>query len=118
GRPHWSLGTLQLEAIRACNEPAAVRQSQEQAKDLSIHREIMISDLQSCGVTVVGPATASFILIQVPCGEKLRNYLYNKGFLVRRCDTFMGLGPDYLRIAVRSAQQWKPLLAAIKEFIS
>ena len=39
--------------------------------------------------------------VQVVGGAVLRESLRIQGFAVRRGDTFPGLGPDWLRIAVR-----------------
>jgi hypothetical protein len=44
-RPHWPLGTLQLEAIAACCTPAAVEQARAEAKVLSGLRAQMAAAL-------------------------------------------------------------------------
>jgi histidinol-phosphate aminotransferase len=48
-----------------------------------------------------GAPRAPFVLIRVPDGGDVREALRGRGFALRRGDTFPGLGPDWLRIAVR-----------------
>jgi len=43
----------------------------------------------------------------------MRKHLDGKGIAVRRCDTFVGLDGEYLRVAVRP--QWPVLVDAIAE---
>ncbi|ASF08962.1 putative aminotransferase [Nocardia brasiliensis NBRC 14402] len=114
GRAHWPLGTLQLEAITATAAPAAVEQEQRQAKRIAADRAAMITRLTELGVHVHTPAAAPFLLIQVPDGELLRKHLADKGIAVRRADTFPGLGPNQLRLAVRGPAEVDQLIAAIR----
>ncbi|WP_433578885.1 Rv2231c family pyridoxal phosphate-dependent protein CobC [Nocardia brasiliensis] len=114
GRAHWPLGTLQLEAITATAAPEAVEQEQRQAKRIAADRAAMIARLTELGVHVHTPAAAPFLLIQVPDGELLRKNLADKGIAVRRADTFPGLGPNQLRLAVRGPAEVDQLIAAIR----
>jgi histidinol-phosphate aminotransferase len=52
-------------------------------------------------VSTYGVARGPFVLVQVDGAAALREGLRERGFAVRRGDTFPGLGPDWLRIAVR-----------------
>ncbi|WP_338773559.1 Rv2231c family pyridoxal phosphate-dependent protein CobC [Nocardia vulneris] len=114
GRAHWPLGTLQLEAITATAAPEAVEQEQRQAKRIAADRAAMLARLTELGVHVHTPAAAPFLLIQVPDGELLRKHLADKGIAVRRADTFPGLGPNQLRLAVRGPAEVDQLIAAIR----
>lgn len=114
GRPHWALGTLQLEAITATASPAAVTESERCARTLAVHRAAMIERLTGLGVAVHTPAEGPFLLLRVPDGELLRKHLAAAGIAVRRADTFPGLGPDHLRVAVRGAAEVDVLVAAIR----
>ncbi|MFQ6399127.1 Rv2231c family pyridoxal phosphate-dependent protein CobC [Nocardia sp. KC 131] len=114
GRPHWPLGTLQLEAIGATAEPVAVEQAQERAREIAVERASMIERLRAVGVDVHTPAEGPFLLLRVADGELLRKYLSDKGIAVRRADTFPGLGPDYLRVAVRGTAEVDRLIAGIR----
>ncbi|WP_433663308.1 Rv2231c family pyridoxal phosphate-dependent protein CobC [Nocardia sp. CA-128927] len=114
GRAHWPLGTLQLEAITATAEPAAVAEEQQRAQVIAVERNAMIDRLTELGVHVHTPAEAPFLLLRVPDGELLRKHLADKGIAVRRADTFPGLGPNHLRVAVRGASEVDQLIAAIR----
>lgn len=113
GRPHWPLGTLQLEAIIATATPAAVAAAQRDAALIAAERESMIERLSACGVTVHTPAAGSFLLLEAPDGELLRKHLAEHGIAVRRADTFPGLGTNHLRVAVRGTEAVDRLIAAL-----
>ncbi|MFD4353726.1 Rv2231c family pyridoxal phosphate-dependent protein CobC [Nocardia sp. NPDC058518] len=113
GRPHWPLGTLQLEAIIATAEPAAVAESRQHAHRIAADRTAMIDRLTALGLDVHTPATGPFLLLRVPDGALLRKRLADRGIAVRRADTFPGLGPDHLRVAVRGAAEVDPLIDAL-----
>lgn len=117
GRAHWPLGSLQLEAIEACCEPAAVTAAQERAGHLEGQRREMAARLTATGVNVNGPASAPFLLIQVPDGEAVRRRLRTRGIAVRRGDTFPGLGSDHLRVAVRGRAETDVLVSALEEIL-
>ncbi|RDI32503.1 histidinol-phosphate aminotransferase [Rhodococcus sp. AG1013] len=115
GRAHWPVGSLQLEAITACSEPAAVEQAGEMANRIAADRGDMAALLRDAGVDVHLPASAPFLLLRLPDGERARAHLRERGIAVRRCDTFPGLGPDFLRVAVRPRGQAEQLIAAMSE---
>ncbi|MGH3942992.1 MAG: Rv2231c family pyridoxal phosphate-dependent protein CobC [Pseudonocardiaceae bacterium] len=108
-RPPWPVSSLALEAVRACNEPAAVAEAQAAAARTAVHREWLAARLAELpGVTVHQPATAPYLLLHVPCGQRVRAALRDAGIAVRRGDTFPGLTSDHLRVAVR-----RPEIAAL-----
>jgi len=113
-RPHWPLGTLQLEAIAACCTPEAVAEAQLGAQRLvTLHAE-MVAGLTGIGLEVVdGPAP--FVLFSVPDAVLMRKQLDDKGIAVRRCDTFVGLDGEFLRAAVRP--EWPVLVDAMAEVL-
>ncbi|MGH4015743.1 MAG: Rv2231c family pyridoxal phosphate-dependent protein CobC [Pseudonocardiaceae bacterium] len=101
-RPPWPVSSLALEAVRACSAPAAVAEARAAAARTVRHRDWMARRLAELpGVTVHQPAAAPFLLLQVPRGERVRAALRDAGIAVRRADTFPGLTPDHLRVAVR-----------------
>ena len=59
------------------------------------------------------PGAANFLLARGPAG--LPERLARRAVLVRGCEPFLGLGPGYFRVAVRSATENERLLAAIRE---
>jgi histidinol-phosphate aminotransferase len=113
-RSHWPLGTLQLEAIAACNSPEAVADAAAGAQRLGALRAEMVAGLTSIGVSVVD-GCAPFVLFTVPDAELMRKHLAGKGIAVRRCDTFVGLDGEFLRAAVRP--EWPVLVEAIAEVL-
>ncbi len=115
GRPHWPLGSLQLEAIAATSAPAAVAETRRTAEAIAADRAAMIPRLRALGVAVHEPAAGPFLLIRVPDAELLRKRLADKGIAVRRGDTFPGLDAGCLRVAVRPAAEVDRLVAAIED---
>ncbi|MDT5239545.1 MAG: histidinol-phosphate aminotransferase [Mycobacterium sp.] len=113
-RPHWPLGTLQLEAIAACTTPEAVATADAGARRLAALRADMVAGFRAAGVDVFD-GRAPYLLFRVPDADLVRKHLDTKGIAVRRCDTFVGLDGQYLRAAVR--QEWPVLLEAIDEAI-
>ncbi|MEU7632751.1 Rv2231c family pyridoxal phosphate-dependent protein CobC [Nocardia sp. NPDC049220] len=114
GRAHWPLGTLQLEAIAATADRTAVAEAERRAETLAAARVAMIERLTELGVQVYTPAEGPFLLLRVADGELLRKRLADQGIAVRRADTFPGLDPDHLRVAVRGAAEVGRLVAAIR----
>jgi histidinol-phosphate aminotransferase len=111
-RPHWPLGTLQLEAIAACCSPDAVAEAAACAARLVAMRTEMAAAFSAAGFDVVD-GRAPYLLFSVADGDLVRKKLHAKGIAVRRCDTFVGLDGHYLRVAVR--REWPTLLDAIVE---
>jgi histidinol-phosphate aminotransferase len=115
-RPHWPVGTLVLEAVQACSAPAAVAEAAAAAAQTVRHREWMIRRLADLpAVTVHQPATAPFLLLRVPGGKRIRTALAAGGIAVRRADTFPGLTPDHLRVAVRPPEIAAELVAGLRD---
>ncbi len=59
------------------------------------------------------PGAANFLLVRGP--EGLAGRLARRGVLVRGCAPFMGLGPEYFRVAVRGEAENGQLVSAIRE---
>lgn len=113
-RPHWPLGTLQLEAITACCSAPAVAEAQAGARRLADLRAEMAAALSALGLAVV-EGSAPFLLVEFADPELMRKRLRGSSIAVRRCDTFVGLDTGYLRFAVRP--EWPILVAAIAEVL-
>jgi histidinol-phosphate aminotransferase len=114
-RPPWPVGTLVLEAARACSTPAAIAEAAAAAAQTVRQREWMIRRLTDLpGITVHQPAAAPFLLLRVLGGERVRTALLDAGIAVRRADTFPGLTPDHLRVAVRPPEMASRLIDALR----
>ena len=118
-RPQWPIGTLTLEAFRACSEFNAVEEANRAAVQFEADRAELVRALTELpGIQVHEPASAPFLLLTVKDGPNLRAALRERGVAVRRGDTFPGLGPNHIRIAVRSPERTEPLLTALREVLA
>lgn len=68
--------------------------------------------LESLGMVVI-PSEANYLLFEGPAG--LSERLLARRILVRRCDSFRGLGAQWYRIAVRTASENEQLMTALRE---
>jgi histidinol-phosphate aminotransferase len=101
-QPLWPVSTPALAAAVACAGPDATVTSQDIARRLASERDHLVARLSEIpGVRVAGEPASSFVLVQMDGAERIRLALRERGYAVRRGDTFPGLGPDWLRIAVR-----------------
>jgi histidinol-phosphate aminotransferase len=101
-QPLWPVSTPALAAAVACAGPQAAAAAREIAHRLAAERSHLVARLEKIpGVRVAGEPASSFVLVQIDGAERIRLALRERGFAVRRGDTFPGLGPDWLRIAVR-----------------
>jgi histidinol-phosphate aminotransferase len=101
-QPHWPVSAPALAAAVACCSDRAAKESAEAAVVTGRQRAHLLRKLSELpGVTTHGEARAPFVLVRTPDGVQVRKALRTRGFAVRRGDTFPGLGPDWLRIAVR-----------------
>ncbi|AUG80245.1 aminotransferase [Kitasatospora sp. MMS16-BH015] len=102
-QPLWPVSTPALTAAIACSAPAALAEAEEAAVLTGEHRDHLLKGLAAFPtVRVHGTPAASFVLVELPDATAVRARLRELGFAVRRGDTFPGLGPDWLRIAVRA----------------
>jgi histidinol-phosphate aminotransferase len=101
-QPHWPVSTPALAAAIACSNERAVAEASRAAVDIERQRVHLLDSLGTVnGLSTYGVARAPFVLIHVPGAAEVRESLRAQGFAVRRGDTFPGLGPDWLRVAVR-----------------
>ncbi|WP_460370722.1 Rv2231c family pyridoxal phosphate-dependent protein CobC, partial [Actinocorallia lasiicapitis] len=110
-QPLWAVSGPALRAIEACVSQRAVAEAVQWARELAGQRAELASALDGLGFPVVPAASASFLLVKA--GEGIRDGLRARGVAVRRGDTFPGLGPEWIRVAVRPG--WKDLVAVLAE---
>ena len=106
----WSVSTTAAAAMSACATPVAAEESGRRAATIAEWRTTLEKGLADRGITHVSSST-SFVLAEV--GEGVHAALREAGIAVRRADTFPGLGPAWVRIAVRPDPQTTQLLAAL-----
>ncbi|MEU5989189.1 Rv2231c family pyridoxal phosphate-dependent protein CobC [Spirillospora sp. NPDC047418] len=100
-QPLWAVSTPALVAVEVCSSPEAVAEAEAWAVELGEERDRLAAELTGRGLYVVPEARASFLCLCVPDALGIRALLRQRGYAVRRGDTFPGLGSDWLRIAVR-----------------
>ena len=110
-QPPWSVSAPALSAMEACSTADALAEADRRARAVGRDRARLEAGLAGLGLTTVPGSAAPFVLAHGPHG--LRDRLRTEGFAVRRGDTFPGLGPEWLRIAVRDAATTDALLAAL-----
>jgi histidinol-phosphate aminotransferase len=98
-QPHWPVSTPALAAAIACSNEYALAEAAQAALDIDRQRAYLLDALD--GFSTYGVPRGPFVLVRVEGGAELRESLRERGYAVRRGDTFPGLGPDWLRIAVR-----------------
>jgi histidinol-phosphate aminotransferase len=114
----WSVSTLAGVATVACCRPSALEEAEKLAVAAEADREYLVSGLTALGAGVLGDPRGPFVLVRVPGGAEVRLRLREAGYAVRRGDTFPGLGPDHLRLAVRDRVTTDGFLAALKNLFS
>ncbi len=118
-QPLWPVSTPALAAMAACVGQQATAEAGAWAADLLGDRANLQGLLAGVdGVEVVPGAAASFLLLHVPDGLRVRAVLRTRGFAVRRGDTFPGLGDDWLRVAVRDPQTSTDFVHALQEVLA
>jgi threonine-phosphate decarboxylase len=110
-QPSWP-----VNAVAAAAGIAAVRDrgfAEASIAELARLREDFFGALDAIPGLRPFPGAANFLLVRGPDG--LPERLARRSVLVRGCGPFYGLGPEYFRVAVRSAEENGRLVAAIKE---
>ena len=112
-QPLWPVSTLGLIAAKACSTPEAVAEAASHALQAVADRAYLLDRLSELpGVTVPAASAAPFVLVHVAGADRVRSLLRDRGIAVRRGDTFPGLGPDWLRVAVRDRAATDQLIQA------
>ena len=110
-QPSWS-----VNAVAAAAGIAAVRDhtyADASVAEVARLRKDLFEALDALAGLEPFPGAANFLLVRGP--EGLSERLARRGVLVRGCEPFMGLGPEYLRVAVRGEAENRRLVSAIRE---
>jgi histidinol-phosphate aminotransferase len=118
-QPLWSVSSLALIAARAVCDPGAVAEAEALAEQADQDRDHLLARLAELpDLTVPAVSRAPFVLVRTPNAAQMRTRLRAEGIAVRRGDTFPGLGPEWLRLAVRDraatdllVDRWQQLAA-------
>lgn len=118
-QPLWPVSTPALAAAEACMEPAALKEAARAAQLLATERAHLLAGLAEFDeVRVVASAEGPFVLAHVRRGAEVRVRLRALGFAARRGDTFPGLGPGWLRLAVRDRATTNRFLQALDQALT
>ncbi|GAA2152417.1 hypothetical protein GCM10009760_48960 [Kitasatospora kazusensis] len=118
-QPLWPVSTPALAAAEICSAPAALDEAERAARTTVAQRDHLLKGLAALpAVRVHGEPAASFVLVELAGAAGVRERLRAAGFAVRRGDTFPGLGPDWLRIAVRDERTTDAFLAALADALA
>lgn len=111
----WSTSTPALDAICAATTADAAAAQLDIAAQVVIERDYLLVRLAETGLRVVGRPQTPFVLADSSAygPDSLHVPLADLGFAVRRCDSFPGLGPSWLRLAVRDPATTDALIAAL-----
>ncbi|MCQ8189049.1 Rv2231c family pyridoxal phosphate-dependent protein CobC [Streptomyces rugosispiralis] len=121
-QPLWPVSSPALAAAEACCTPSALAEAARAADRTAADRAHLADRLaelaESAEVRVCGPAAGPFLLIRVVGAAAIRTRLRELGFAVRRGDTFPGLGPEWLRLAVRDRATTDRFVIALTKAIA
>jgi threonine-phosphate decarboxylase len=97
----WPVSGIALEAGRAALAEEGFEM--ETRRINAEAREEFAATLRGIGLSVF-PSDANFLLVRLSrgSGAELAQWLESSRVLIRQCDSFSGLGDDYIRLAVRS----------------
>lgn len=117
-QPLWAVSTPALAAATACASPIAVAAEREIAAAVAAERIHLVERLRQVPkVTVPGDPASAFVPVRVDRADEVRTELRKRGYAARRGDTFPGLGPDWLRIAVRDTATTDRFIQTLREVI-
>lgn len=117
-QPLWPVSSPALAAAEACSGPAALAEAAAAAEQIAADRAHLLARLAGFRqIRVAGPAAGPFVLVRLPGAAGVRAGLRARGFAVRRGDTFPGLGPEWLRLAVRDRATTDRFTSALAEVL-
>ena len=109
--PEWNVSIpAQAAGIAALGQEGYLKASRSFIRS---QRDWLSGELQKLGVRVYG-SDANYLTFRWK-DDTLYERLLKKGFLIRDCSDYEGLGKGYYRIAVRNRMENEALLQAMKE---
>ena len=116
--PPWSVGGLaQAVGARALTDAGYIESSRRRC--LADMRKLARDMRMLPGISVM-PSEANFLLCRMKDGrarELADELLVKKNIAVRVCEDFAGLGPDWLRVAVRTTRENEKLVSAMADIM-
>lgn len=115
----WTLNRLAGAAVTAALADQEYRQ--EAIALIQKERESLARKLGGVPGIRVFPSSANFLLLEtsppMPAPERLFTALIRSGILVRSCASFPGLGPNFIRVAVRNPDENDLLVQALRKVV-
>lgn len=110
--PPWNVSTIaQAAGIAALKEKDYINDTVCYIKP---QREYLIQELNKLNIKTY-ESYANYLLFKTYDGIDLKSELVKKGILIRSCSNYRGLDSSFYRIAVKTAEENKFLIKAIKE---
>ncbi|MBR6236870.1 MAG: aminotransferase class I/II-fold pyridoxal phosphate-dependent enzyme, partial [Firmicutes bacterium] len=107
----------QAAGIAACKETGFLQKARE---FINRQREFLVSELKELGFKVC-TSEANFLLVKEPealrkeGGPGARELLAARGIKVRDCRSFKGLDDSWIRLGVRTEEENKALIEALRD---
>jgi len=111
-QPPWAVSSPALAAMVAICSGRGATEALAAARKYAADRAHLVTGLARLGLRVGSPQTP-FVLVRAGAG--VREALRERGYAVRRGDTFPGLGPDWIRVAVREPAVSNAFLAVLAD---
>ena len=118
-RPPWSVNALALRIAPLLYADSAFLD--ESREGIRASRESFADGLAEIDGIHPFPSESNFILCESRGrigGSELSARLLERGFLIRRCSSWQGLGDGFIRLAVREPKDNEALLDAMSEVLS
>ena len=115
----WSVNCFaQAAALAALADKEHARRTREVVR---VERKFLMRKLSEIASFKVYPADANYIFFDVRksgfTAAQLKARMLERGMLIRDCSSFWGLDEFYVRVAVRTRQENKRLVAAFREVL-
>ena len=90
----------------ATSTPRAGSHAARVVEQVTADRAALVNSLAALGFPVASDPQTPFVLVDTSAisPDSVHEELADAGFAVRRCDSFPGLGPSWIRLAVKDAQ--------------
>ena len=116
----WSVNTLaQIAAGESLLDSVYIKES---LRFMETERPRFVSALSSIPGLLTLPSDANFVLIRLVkkalSVQSLYQSLASQGLLIRDCESFRGLGPGYLRVAIKKPEDNRRLCQAMVKLLT
>lgn len=116
--PPWSVNTAaSFAAVAALKDAPYIERTK---RWLASEKEFLANELKGLKKFTVYPSEANYLMVRLNGGlgaSRVRSALLKRGILVRDLSAFRGLGPGYLRFAVRKREENAALIDGLKRVL-